>query len=133
MEESITYLSYEWRDAAEKKLREELTPEQMKFISTSMSSIYKNCADGKERYLYIKCEEGDLSEISVGEGESPQAEFKIIGNYDTFALITQAKLSSQKALMTGKLKLKGNMVKALKLASIADRLNRVLAKIPAKY
>jgi putative sterol carrier protein len=35
--------------------------------------------------------------------------------------------------MTGKLKLKGNMVKALKLASIADRLNKVLATIPAQY
>ncbi len=35
--------------------------------------------------------------------------------------------------MTGKLKLKGNMVKALKLAAIADRMNKVLAKIPVRY
>ena len=34
--------------------------------------------------------------------------------------------------MTGKLKLKGNMVKALKLASLADRLNKVLATIPTE-
>ncbi len=35
--------------------------------------------------------------------------------------------------MTGKLKLKGNMIQALKLAAIADRLNKVLAEIPAVY
>ncbi len=35
--------------------------------------------------------------------------------------------------MSGKLRLKGNMVKALKLASLADRINKVLEKIPARY
>ena len=35
--------------------------------------------------------------------------------------------------MMGKLKLKGNMVKALKLAAIADRMNKVLSKIPTAY
>ena len=50
-----------------------------------------------------------------------------------FAKISRAELGSQKALMTGRLKLKGNMIKALKLASIADRLNKVLSKIPAEY
>ena len=35
--------------------------------------------------------------------------------------------------MTGKLKLKGNMVKALKLASLADRINKVLATIETAY
>jgi putative sterol carrier protein len=35
--------------------------------------------------------------------------------------------------MTGKLRLKGNMVKALKLASVADKVNKVLSTIPAEY
>ena len=35
--------------------------------------------------------------------------------------------------MTGKLKLKGNLARALKLAAVADRLNKVLAKIPTQY
>ena len=45
----------------------------------------------------------------------------------------RGELGAQKALMTLKLKLKGNMVKALRLASLADRLNKVLAKIPTDY
>ena len=83
--------------------------------------------------LFFGFREGRLETLSLGEGEPPEAEFRITGSYETFARISRAELGSQRALMTGKLKLKGNMVKALKLASIADRLNKVLATIPAAY
>ncbi len=35
--------------------------------------------------------------------------------------------------MTGKLRLKGNMVKALGLSAVVDRMNKVLATIPTVY
>jgi hypothetical protein len=35
--------------------------------------------------------------------------------------------------MGGKLRLKGNMVKALSLSSVVDRLNKVLSEIPCEY
>ena len=133
MSDPIQYLTPPWRDAAEKRLKSELSPERMNFITSSMSNIYLDCPDGGTRYLFFRFEKGEIAELLLGEGEPPAAEFKITGKYDTFAQISQAKLGSQKALMTGKLKLKGNMVKALKLASIADRLNKVLSTIPATY
>ena len=133
MSDPIQYLTPPWRDEAEKRLKSELSPERMNFITSSMSNIYLDCPDGGTRYLFFRFEKGEFAELLLGEGEPPAAEFKITGTYDTFAQISQAKLGSQKALMTGKLKLKGNMVKALKLASIADRLNKVLSTIPAAY
>ncbi|MFW5770910.1 MAG: SCP2 sterol-binding domain-containing protein [Spirochaetota bacterium] len=133
MASTMTYLSNEWRDEAEKRIRADLSPERMNKITSSMSNIYKNCPDGKERYLFFNFNDGELVDLRVGEGEPPEAEYRITGDYDTFARISRAELSSQKALMTGKLKLKGNMVKALKLASVADRLNRVISTIPAEY
>jgi putative sterol carrier protein len=69
----------------------------------------------------------------VGDSEPPEAEFRVTGPYDLFANLTQGKISSQRALMSGKLKLKGSMVKALKLASVADRINKVLGSIPTQY
>lgn len=129
----LRYLSEEWRSEAERRLRAELTPEKMNRITSSMSNIYLNCPGGGSRYLLFRFEDGALSELSMGEGEPPKAEFRITGDYEVFAKISRAELGSQKALMTGKLKLKGNMVKALKLASIADRLNKVLSQIPAEY
>ena len=133
MASTMTYLSNEWRDEAEKRIRADLSPERMNKITSSMSNIYKNCPDGKERYLFFNFKDGELVDLLVGEGEAPKAEYRITGDYDIFAQISRAELSSQKALMTGKLKLKGNMVKALKLASVADRLNRVISTIPAEY
>jgi len=129
----LVYLGREWRDEAETRLKTELSPEKMNHITSSMANIYKNCPDGKERFLYFKYEEGTLTEILVGEGEPPKAEFRITGDYQTFARVTRTELSSQKALMTGKLKLKGNMVKALKLAAVSDRVQKVLSAIPAEY
>lgn len=133
MSDTLLYLSSQWRDEAEKRLTAELEPQKMKFITSTMSNIYTHCPGGKDRYLFFGFRDGRLETLSIGEGEPPAAEFRITGSYDTFARISQARLGSQRALMTGKLKLKGNMVKALKLASIADRLNKVLSTIPASY
>ena len=98
-----------------------------------MSNIYKNCPDGVEHFLFVECKEGKVTRVETGTGEPPQGEFRIIGDYATFAKISRAELGAQKALMTGKLKLKGNLAKALKLAAVSDRLNKVLAQIPTQY
>ena len=133
MSELIAYLSPAWRDEALKRLQAELPPEKMNNVTTSMSNIYKNCPGGEEMFLFVECKDGKITRVETGAGEPPQAEFRILGDYETFAKISRAELGAQKALMTGKLKLKGNLARALKLASVSDRLNKVLAKIPAKY
>lgn len=133
MSEKLKYLSPQWRDEAENRLKTQLTPDRMNHVTSSMSNIYKDCPDGRDRYLFFRFENGEFKDVLVGEGKPPEAEFRITGKYETFARITRAELSAHKALMTGKLKLKGNMIKALKLASLADRLNKVLSTIPAEY
>jgi putative sterol carrier protein len=133
MPEKVKYLSPEWRDEAERMLSAELSPEKMNHITSSMSNICQNCPDGKDRFMLFKYDNGELSEFVVGKGDWPKAEFTISGDYETFVKISKAELGSQVALMSGKLKFKGNMVKALRLASIADRLSKVLSKIDAEY
>jgi putative sterol carrier protein len=127
------YLSPEWAAEVQKKLQADLPAEKMKFITTSMSNIYTKCPGGKVKYLFFKVEKGVFTEVRVGEGDPPAADFRITGDHELFSLISQAKMKSQRALMTGKLKLRGNMVKALKLASLADRMNAVIATVPTNY
>ncbi len=131
--ERFRYLGTEWTEEAARRLRAELTPEKMKHVTSSMLTIYKGCPDSQDRALYYKFVEGVIAELSIREGELPEAEFRIIGDYETFAKISRAELGSRAALMSGKLILKGNMVKALSLASVVDRLNKVLATIPTEY
>ncbi len=127
------YLSSEWAAEAHKRLKEELTPEKMKFVTSSMVTFYKNCPDGKDRALFYRFVDGVCTELAINEGEPPEAEFRITGDYEVFARISRAELGSRAALMNGKLKLQGNMVKALSLSAVVDRMNKVLAAIPAKY
>ncbi len=133
MAEKFRYMTAQWRDEVERRLRAELTPEKMKRLTSSMANVYLNCPDGRDRFLLFRFVDGALEEVSVGEGAPPEAEFVITRDYETFARISRAELGAQRALMSGKLKLKGNMVKALKLASIADRVNKVISTIDATY
>ena len=130
---SFQYLSPEWAQEAIRRLQADLSPEKMKHITSSMLTVYTGCPDGKDRALYYKLVDGVVQELSIQEGKWPEAEFTIISDYDTFARISRAELSARAALMSGKMKLKGNLVKALSLAPVVDRLNAVLATIPTTY
>jgi putative sterol carrier protein len=130
---AIKYLSPDWTTEANTRLREQLTAAEMKFLTSSMLTLYHHCPDGKDRALYFKIENGVFTEISVCEPPLPQAEFVISGDYATFAKITRAQLGSRVALLNGKLRLNGNMIKALMLTPIVDRFNKILSEIPCEY
>jgi len=129
----VKYLSEEWREQVEKSLREQLSPDKMNNITSSMNNRYANCPGGGSKYFFVSFATGKIDQVLVGEGEGPKAEFYITGDYEVFAKISRAELGSQKALMSGMLKLKGNMVKALKLASLSDRLNKIIATIDTEF
>jgi putative sterol carrier protein len=131
--EKLVYLSPEWAEEAARRLRQDLTPERMKYLTSSMLTVYTNCPDGRKLAVYYRVEDGIVQEVALQEGEPSRAEFTITGNYETFARISRAELKARSALMSGKLTLKGNLVKALRLAPVVDRLNEVLATIPTDY
>ena len=130
---AVKYLSAQWRDEVEARLRQELTPDKMHNLTSSMNNKYVNCPGGGEKFFFVGFKDGAVDSVQAGDGEGPVAEFVISGDYEVFAKISRAELGSQKALMSGQLKLKGNMVKALKLASLCDRLNKVIATIPTEF
>lgn len=129
----LKYLSEEWRAEVDKKLRSELSPEKMNGVTSSMTNRYKNCPGGVDKFFFVGFTEGRIESVQVGDGDGPKAEFYITGDYEVFAKISRAELGSQKALMGGLLKLKGNMVKALKLASLCDRINKVIATVDTEF
>ena len=131
--ESFRYLGPAWTQEAHRRLRAELDADKMKHVTSSMLTVYKNCPDGQDHALYYRFVDGVIDELCIREGDLPDAEFRIIGDYETFAKISRAEMGSRSALMSGKLTLKGNMVKALSLSAVVDRMNKVLATIPTEY
>lgn len=127
------YLSPEWVQETWQRFRQELDADKMKHVTSSMLTVYKHCPDGRDRALYYRFVDGVVDELSLHEGDLPEAEFCIIGDYEIFAKISRAEMGSRSALMSGKLVLKGNLVKALSLSAVVDRMNKVMATIPAEY
>lgn len=127
------YLSPEWTQEAERRLQTDLSPEKMKHLTSSMLTIYTACPDGVDRAIYYRVVDGVVQEVSLQEENLPQAEFTITGDYETFAQISRTELKARAALMSGKMVLRGNLVKALRLAPVVDRLNQVLSTIPTEY
>jgi len=127
------YLSPEWAEEVLRRVKEQLTPEKMKHITSSMLTINTNCPDGKDRAVYYEIVDGVVTEVSIREGKLPRAEFTITAEYQLFARISRADLKARAALMSGKMKLKGPLVRALKLSPLVDRLNEVIATIPTEY
>jgi putative sterol carrier protein len=132
-EKKFKYLSKEWADEVGKRCKKNLTPEKMKNITSSMLTIYNKCPDGKTRAVYYKFTNGVVETVSIVEGKPPKAEFSITSDYEVFAKISRAELKARSALMSGKMLLKGNLVKALTLSPTVDRLNEVIATVPTEY
>ncbi|MBN2005071.1 MAG: SCP2 sterol-binding domain-containing protein [Anaerolineae bacterium] len=131
--ETFTYLSQEWAAEATRRLQETLTPEKMKYLTSSMLNIYTHCPDGKEKAVFYSIRDGVVERVSICDADPPGAEFTVTSDYQTFAQISQAKLKARSALMSGKMHLKGNLITALRLAPVVDRLNQVLSTIPTVY
>jgi putative sterol carrier protein len=127
------YLSPEWAQEATQRLQRDLTPERMNHLTSSMVTVYTNCPDGVDRSVYYNVVDGVVEEVSLQEGDPPQAEFSIKGDYETFAQISRAELKARSARMSGKLILKGNLVKVLRLALVVDWLNEMLTTIPTDH
>jgi putative sterol carrier protein len=131
--QKFKYLSPEWTEEVQKRAKEKLTPERMKHITSSMLTVNKNCPDGRDWAVYYEIVDGVVAEVSLKEGDLPKAEFTITADYELFARISRTEMKARAALMSGKMRLKGPLVKALRLSPLVDRLNEVISTIPTEY
>jgi len=59
--EKFRYLSPEWAAEVFKRTNEQLSPERMKHITSSMLTVNTNCPDGKDRAIYYDIVDGVVS------------------------------------------------------------------------
>ena len=134
----MKFLSEEWLETARKIATEKLDPEiDLKKASTSLLNIIENIPpEGKSVYFYISVKNGNLEEMLINQTDSlleKDAEFVVIGNYDTFVQIFKGEMSTLIALIKNRVKVKGDKVKALKFIKPIDRLNGCLREIETEF
>ncbi|NMA69617.1 MAG: SCP2 sterol-binding domain-containing protein [Desulfitobacterium sp.] len=72
---------------------------------------YDFSADNNGKW-YVTFDNGN---VTYGEGEAPDAGVTIIAKFKNFVDFYNGKLNAMAAVMTGKLKIKGNMAEAMKM------------------
>ncbi|MGB4182236.1 MAG: SCP2 sterol-binding domain-containing protein [Dethiobacteria bacterium] len=81
-----------------------------------MNAIYQFDLSGDNGgVLHLKVDDGDTE---VAEGASDSANITITMSADDFASMLDGKLNATSAFMAGKLKVKGDMSRAMKLQSL---------------
>jgi putative sterol carrier protein len=76
---------------------------------------------------------GAVRAVESGEGPGPRAEFIISGEYDTFQQVLSGKLDPVRALKSGRLRLQGNMMRALRLTSFIETIMAEAGDIPTIF
>lgn len=128
----LPYLSPAWTQALKSGLIQEITPQKGN-ITSSVVFRHNNVPGGGQKYLYVNVANGAVRAVESGEGPGPRAEFIISGDYDTFQQVLSGKLDPARALKSGKLRLQGNMMRALRMISFIETIMAEAGYIPTAF
>ena len=84
-------------------------------------------------YLYMDLWHGKCREAYVAEADHLKPVFNLRGPVATWKKVMTKKLDPMQALMTGQLKLKGNMVMIMKNVKAAQELVKACTRIDAEF
>ncbi|KYK24134.1 hypothetical protein AYK21_01820 [Thermoplasmatales archaeon SG8-52-2] len=134
----MKFLSDEWIKKAKQITAEKLDPEKdLKKATTSLLNIIENIPpNGSSIYFFISVKNGFIEEFIINKTGSvlnKDAEFVVIGNYDTFVQILKGEMSITIALIKNRINIKGDKVKALKFVKPMDKFNTCLRQIKTEY
>ena len=117
----MKFLSAEWMKKHEELLKKEFSTDGR--VSAKLIEIYEDCPDGKTRWIYYGLKDGQFEELRYGDGSGyPEATFVSSGKYVDYVKVEKGEVSAKAALMGGTFTLQGNMLKALSMIGIYNRV-----------
>jgi len=88
----------------------------------------------KTAYFFVGLLHGKSTDTALVEGEDTRpAQFKLTASFTTWRKIIEGKLDPIQAIMTGKLKLKGNLAKVLRYPKAAKELVNCVMQVPTEF
>ncbi|MBI2077342.1 MAG: SCP2 sterol-binding domain-containing protein [Euryarchaeota archaeon] len=134
---ALRFLTKPWIEESRKRL--EASKEFLaaaKNVNAAMVNVVTDVPWAATLFLYYRFGEGKIQEILVGDdakiAERP-FELKSTGTYETFKAINQGKMGITAAVLGRKVKLEGNLSKALSYVRPINAMNEVLRGIPTEY
>lgn len=83
--------------------------------------------------LYMDLWHGKCRDAFAVDGHKPDAVFTLAGKVETWKKVMTKKLDPMQAMMTGQLKLKGNMAMVMKNVRAAKELVESCTRIPTEF
>lgn len=133
------YLSRQWVEAGRKTVENDPRfKRHTEGISASILCIIEEQPAHADEVFYIDFADGHIRELYSGprqefEKRHAAPTFAVYGDYETFREIQTGDLSQSTALMRGRLRLKGSLLKALKYMKALDSVTDILRETPTEY
>ena len=88
----------------------------------------------EEQYLYLHFHDGEVKEISmIDKAKAEKCKFIMSGDYIRWKQVAKGELDAVKAMMQGKLKLKGNLPYVVKYVKGVQESIRCLTELDTEY
>jgi len=85
-------------------------------------------------YIWLDLHKGECRDVKiVSKEEGEQGAFKIRGDYFTWKQIISGKLDPVKAIVKGKLKIKGNLMIIVRYSKAAKEMVKSAQSVPTEY
>lgn len=127
--ETVQYLSHDWAHAVEQALK----GHTMGNITAAATFQHHRTPTGKEQYLYLSYLCGAFERLALGEGEGPAATFCLNGDYAVYAQVLRGTLDAARAISTGKLSLRGNLMQIMRLTPFIHVITDALCAVPTCF
>ena len=133
---ALTIGTQEWADAAMQELNSSQTYKEVaKNWEGDMYVIIEPDASFKNRIIgYFDLWHGECRSASAIKDETEESpQYRISGPYTVMKQLLEKKLDPVKAMMTGKLKVKGNMGQIMRMPRAALEFTNCLSKVDAVF
>ncbi|HEX2148884.1 MAG TPA: SCP2 sterol-binding domain-containing protein [Actinomycetota bacterium] len=128
---AVKFQSDEYFAAANEALqRDEAVAKAAKGHTVALQVTTTDFPGVGDKKSYVRIEKGV---INVGPGEVEDPDVNITQNYDVAVLLDKGELNPQVAFMEGKIKLKGNLMKAMSLQKLLSAIGPATSHIEREY
>lgn len=120
------YLSDKWLEAAQRALAtDDVLPDGAASVVLTVQQMVTSGPDGDASY-HVVVDHGSLR-IAPGEASDPTVTF--IQSWDTAAAIARGELSAQGAVMTGLIRVRGDLPKLVEFGDVFGGVDDVLGEL----
>lgn len=124
---AVEYLSQDWANEMRTALAEEFSTRGV--VSTVFVQVVTGCPDGQDAWTLIELAKGRMVRYEVGVGTPPEYELAAEGTYKVHKGCVTGEIDGSQCIMTGEMKLLGNVTKAMSLLGTYSRLEEVAKSV----